>query len=956
MPKKETVLAFKENRGQIGDQFSKSRTDILFAGNTGNLNFYLRNNGISYQMIRVDTWKQAEDRTIKDSQTKTSNKVPEQTTIYRLDINWLNANSKATVLKENALAGSDNYYTEVCPNGVTGVKSYKTISYQNLYTGIDLKWYEKNGNLKYDYIVASGIDHQQIQLEIEGAETIFVNKNGELIIKTPLGELTEAAPYVTQNGKQLAAKWLVNNNTVSFDIKNIDPSLPLIIDPLIRFWGTYYGGSEDDGFYGCSVDASGNVYASGDSYSLNNIATTGAHQTVLNSSLGDAILVKFNSAGQRLWATYYGGEDIDYSNKCAVDVTGNNIAMIGTTRSTLSGAIATPGSHQSSYGGTGSNQSYMGDAFLVLFNNAGVRQWSTYYGGYAGEWGSGCTFDLNGDIYISGGTQSSVSIASPGAHQTVYGKESDAFLAKFNNSGTRLWATYYGDIKWDIADGCKSDPFGNIYITGTSFSRVNIATPGALQVALSGAYFNGDAMIVKFNSAGVRQWGTYYGDWGNDRAHNCAFDATGNVYVAGFITIGAPQSLPVTTPGAHQSTFGGGVYDAFLLKLTPGGSRLWCTLYGGKGNEENNYCAVDLSGNIYLTGTTTSTNAIATPCAFQSTYAGGNGDLYMAKFDPNGTRLWGTYYGGNGSEYYCAGLTDLSGNVYLAGSSSSATGTVIATPGSHQDIYGGGSSDALLVKFDGCIPNVINATDPSSLTICKGDSTVLNIVGPCGIKWFNAPSGGSEIGNTPSFITPNLTTTTTFYASESGCGSTSSLTAITVTVNQQPLVSVNVPSVMLCYAAEVNLTASGATSYTWNPETSLSCILCADPVASPDQTIQYCVVGSNDNVCFSKACTTVEVNFSSGLEFSFPTAFTPNGDGNNDSFCLLGWAHCNDNFHIMIFDRWGEKVFESTDPNFCWDGIYKGKLLNADVFVYSVNAVYKDETKVSKKGNITLIR
>jgi len=205
-PKKETGLSFKENKGQIGDQFSKARPDILFAGNTGNMAFYLRNKGISYQMVRVDTWKQVEDKTLKGVQSKTSNKVPDQTTIYRLDINWLNTNLNNTVVKENSLEGYDNYYSDVCPNGVTGVKSYKNVSYQNLYNGIDLKWYEKNGNLKYDYIVAPGIDHKQIQLEINGAESVFVDKNGELIIKTPFGDLTEAAPYVTQNGKQLAAK------------------------------------------------------------------------------------------------------------------------------------------------------------------------------------------------------------------------------------------------------------------------------------------------------------------------------------------------------------------------------------------------------------------------------------------------------------------------------------------------------------------------------------------------------------------------------------------------------------------------------------------------------------------------------------------------------------------------------------------------------------------------------
>ncbi len=71
---------------------------------------------------------------------------------------------------------------------------------------------------------------------------------------------------------------------------------------------------------------------------------------------------------------------------------------------------------------------------------------------------------------------------------------------------------------------------------------------------------------------------------------------------------------------------------------------------------------------------------------------------------------------------------------------------------------------------------------------------------------------------------------------------------------------------------------------------------------------------------------------------------------------MLGWDECNEDFLIHIFNRWGEKVFESVDPNFCWDGTYQGKLLDTEVFVYSVSATYKDGTKTNKTGNITLIR
>jgi gliding motility-associated-like protein len=100
----------------------------------------------------------------------------------------------------------------------------------------------------------------------------------------------------------------------------------------------------------------------------------------------------------------------------------------------------------------------------------------------------------------------------------------------------------------------------------------------------------------------------------------------------------------------------------------------------------------------------------------------------------------------------------------------------------------------------------------------------------------------------------------------------------------------------------------------------------------------------------------VVVTCETNNDFSVPNAFTPNGDNNNDEFCLRGWNECTSDFRILIFDRWGEKIFESQNPSFCWDGIYKGQALNAGVFVYVLQAKKSNGDLLEKKGNITLIR
>ena len=196
------------------DQNNKSRPDVLFGGTDGNLVFHLKNNGISYQLNRIDAWKEVEDE-----RTKIKTKQIDKSTIYRLDIEWLNANTNSKILKGKAFEGFDNYYYENCPNGALNVQSFEDITYQNIYNGIDLKWYQKDGHLKYDYLVSAGANYKNIQLKFSGAKSIKLNGKGELVITTPLGNIIEQAPLVIQNNKTLIAKWVIVNNKVGFDIE-----------------------------------------------------------------------------------------------------------------------------------------------------------------------------------------------------------------------------------------------------------------------------------------------------------------------------------------------------------------------------------------------------------------------------------------------------------------------------------------------------------------------------------------------------------------------------------------------------------------------------------------------------------------------------------------------------------------------------------------------------------------
>jgi hypothetical protein len=481
------------------------------------------------------------------------------------------------------------------------------------------------------------------------------------------------------------------------------------------------------------------------------------------------------------WSTYYGGNGNDFGSTPSIDVNGN-VYLVGGTTCTTTNIISTAAAYQTSFGG-GTN---WGDAFLVKFNASGVRLWGTYFGGSGDDFGDGSTVDASGNIYMVGVTQTTLGtmIATPGSHQSLYGGgTNDGFIAKFSPSGTLLWSSYYGGSGEDWVNGCVCDNAKNVYFTGYSGSSSGtvIATAGSHQQTYNGGSYDG--LIVKFDSTGTRQWGTYYGGSNEDVLVNIAISNIGDLFIGGFTS--SNSSTTIASPSSHQSTYGGGSYDCFLAKFNSSGNRIWATYYGGIGSEMGAYCAVDPSGNSYIAGRTTvgSPSLITTPCSYQPNYGGGSTDLFLVKFDPSGTRMWGTYYGGSGTEDFPACSCDGSGNIYLSAPSSSSSGTIMASPGSYQPIYGGGLCDAFLTKFDGCIPvSSINTTPTQNLTVCSNNSTVLTATLNCWADWFNVPSGGSSLFSGSAFTTPNLSANTTYYIEEKSCGISAPRTPVTVTV------------------------------------------------------------------------------------------------------------------------------------------------------------------------------
>ena len=181
-------------------------------------------------------------------------------------------------------------------------------------------------------------------------------------------------------------------------------------------------------------------------------------------------------------------------------------------------------------------------------------------------------------------------------------------------------------------------------------------------------------------------------------------------------------------------------------------------------------------------------------------------------------------------------------------------------------------------------------------------------------------------------------------------------TSTVITIN--PIISTFTISsnVTIQQGNSFQINSTSGTSYSWTPISNLSCTNCPNPIANPDQTTTYCV-NTFDGLCTYTNCVTITVETPCLINknYSAPNAFSPNGDGNNDEFCIKGLSNCISSFEISIYNRWGEMIYSSTESDFCWDGKYQGVVLDPAVFVYYLKAIYIDNTELLKKGNITLL-
>jgi hypothetical protein len=632
------------------------------------------------------------------------------------------------------LPGKSNYLIgDNRANWHTNIPNYRRVREAGIYPGIDLVYYGAQRQLEYDFTVAPGADSHAIRLRIRGAKALQVDADGNLVASLAGGavELRKPTAYqlIGRRRQPVESGYVLRHaDEVTLRVGEYDRSQPLVIDPVLAY-STYLGGSGIDAANGIAVAPDDTAFVTGSTLSTN-FPTVNAYQP--GSGGGeDAFVSKLSSDGSTLlYSTYLGGSSDDFGNGIAVDSSGDAYVTGSTTSPDFPVYPATvPFPNCGGDGKCGKTWNTQGlivsNGFVTKLNVTGTGiVYSTYIGVYEHVVDQAIAVDSNGIAYITGQVGETLEVnttpapitcpnpfpvvngfqtgiggsslgSSDGCPYEFGGAATNAFVMALSSTGTSiLYSTYLGGTVQDVGLGIAADANRNAYVTGLTYSSPTSDFPilNGVDTTYGG---NGDAFLTKINTAGSGSasllYSTYLGGSGLDQGNAVAVDGSGDAYVAGGTASG---TLTGITPLNTYSGDG----DAFVAKLNPAlsgaPSLLWFRYLGGSLADSANGIAIDSSDNVYVTGSTVSSD-FPTVNAFQPHYGGGNADAFVTKIAPDGASLiYSSYLGGSNTDVGNGIAVDTSGSAYVAGQTCSLD-FPLASP---LQAAAGGNCDAFVSK------------------------------------------------------------------------------------------------------------------------------------------------------------------------------------------------------------------------------------------------------------------
>ncbi len=489
-------------------------------------------------------------------------------------------------------------------------------------------------------------------------------------------------------------------------------------------YSTFLGGSEDDYGIAIVVDDYGCAYITGSTNSTNFPTTSNALNTTHNGQ-DDLFICKISADGSTLeYSTLLGGTGNDTGVGIVVD--GNGYVYItGYTDSvdfpTTLNAI---------------NETLIGrkDVFICKINPEGsVLEYSTLIGSTSSDFASDIVVDNFGYVYITGMTLDTDFPTTSGAFSNIFSGGAKIFISKINLDGTALeYSTFFGGPGLDMESSIAIDGLGCVYIVGVTSSEDDFPiTTGAFDESFNGG--TTDIFVSKLSADGsTLEYSTFLGSTGFDIGTAIAIDNSGCAYITGWV---GDSDFP-TTLNAYDETFNG-EYDAFVCKINDDGTELLYSSYlGGSNSDSANSISLDNFGCVYLIGSTDSGDFPITSNAISDSYKGVNGDVFVCKINGDGSTLeYSTYVGGSNTDYGRSSAIDISGNVYITGSSNS-TSDFPTTPNAINETHNG-MIDLYIAKI-----HLISDTEPiatflaNETNIKVGDSVEFTFTGTSG----NPPS------------------------------------------------------------------------------------------------------------------------------------------------------------------------------------------------------------------------
>lgn len=808
---------------------------VQFHIGVGDNSLFFEKDRVVFSMNKLDDYEFTKEQLNGNKEIVDSIKSTLGVTNFRMDLEFIDANPNPTVVGQKKSEHYLNFFLNE-RDFLNGVSVYEEVLYKDIYNNIDLKFYNSNKGVKYDFILKPGADIDDIKLKYDGAD-VKINQNGELIIKTPLGDINEEIPFSYINddeSKDVKVNYSLGKNQIIRYSSETDSYESLTIDPFLT-WGTYFEGTSGDGAVDRTqnvADDNGNLYTSGYANNSANdypVISIGATSYQQNYLLNNHYIFKFNADRQLIWATYYGSsastlewslgtQHIAYHN--------NTLHIVGNQLHETAPLLNGGGFYQTAP---------TGRPFWLRFEaNTGSLEHATYIGGHS-----------SGDPSIAVSNSGMVAIIQeaydfsqvpivnrPGAYnQAVNGGYVDMYLMLLNSSYNQIWGTFLGGPNTTDNFHVTFDNNDNIFFVGEANNSFSPTAANTNLVSFPGSYYqstysaamgNHDLIIGKFSSSGQLLWHTLYGGDASDGLKSQMGNGSRVITdpnTNDLVVIGGTNSsnFPVqnmagaynksTAPANNDPNSGSfSDFNSFILKFDNNGARQWATYWGDDPSGDLLYDAVFAGcGKFILASRSWDHQPTALPYGFNQ--SSGN-QSFLMQLDENFAEEWSAYlgYGGNPRIAY----SSFDNRLYMGNRTFSTNPQPVTDPGggAYYDPTNSGTSSAYMVWELDLDPQIDGDEE-----MCVGNTLQLDGLGNAsGSSWSSSNTTVATVNN--SGLVTGLTQGTTIITFETSDGCQAERE---ITVNEGPTVSAG-SDVEACDGNQVTLTATNpdGASISWN--------------------------------------------------------------------------------------------------------------------------------------------